>query len=252
MWEWNPQQYLLFQKQRTQPAVDLANRVRERDVRTVMDLGCGPGNSTAVLQSVFPNARITGMDSSPVMIERARREHPDMDFQVGRVEELTGAFDLLFSNACLQWVPHHETLLPKLMEHLTDHGVLAVQMPRNQEEPLFRIIRQVAADSQWDFSKVYFERNDTLTPSQYHEILSGCAGAFELWETVYYHLLPSHRHLLEWVRGTRLRPYLEVLNRQQQKEFEQEILEKAQQAYPLTKDGTVIFPFRRFFFVAEK
>ena len=99
MWEWNPQQYLLFQKQRTQPAVDLANRIRERDVRTTMDLGCGPGNSTAVLQSVFPNARITGMDSSSVMIEQARREHPGMDFQVGRVEELTSAFDLLFSNA---------------------------------------------------------------------------------------------------------------------------------------------------------
>lgn len=117
---------------------------------------------------------------------------------------------------------------------------------------LFRIIREVAAEPEWEFENVCFEKNDTLTPGAYFDILSSCSSSFELWETVYYHVMPSHEHLIEWVRGTRLRPYLDVLNEGQKVKFEREILSKAREAYPRTASGEVILKFRRFFFTAHK
>lgn len=248
MSDWNPEKYLLFKNQRTQPALDLANRVRSCQAKTVVDIGCGPGNSTAVLKDVFPHAKILGIDNSANMISKAKAQHSGLDFQVCSAEDLTGSYDLLFSNACLQWIPNHETLIPQLMGKLTEHGVLAVQMPMNWNEPLFRIIKAVAAKPKWDFKNVCFERNDTLSPEAYFDILSACSGSFEIWETVYYHAMPSHEHLIEWVRGTRLRPYLDVLNEEQKVEFEQEILSMVRDAYPFTASGEVVLKFRRFFF----
>ncbi len=252
MSDWNPEKYLLFKEQRTQPAIDLANRVRDCGAKTIVDIGCGPGNSTAVLQSVFPQTEIKGIDASESMIEKAKEKYTGLDFSVCRAEDLTGSYDLLFSNACLQWIPDHETLIPALMQKLTANGVLAVQMPMNQKEPLFQIIKDVAADSKWNFENVYFEKNDTLAPQAYFDILSACSGRFEIWETVYYHAMPSHAQLIEWVRGTRLRPYLDVLDEKQKTEFENEILTKVKSAYPFTASGEVILKFRRFFFAAHK
>lgn len=248
MSDWNPEKYLLFKNQRTQPALDLANRVRSCQAKTVVDIGCGPGNSTAVLKDVFPHAKILGIDNSANMISKAKAQHSGLDFQVCSAEDLTGSYDLLFSNACLQWIPNHETLIPQLMGKLTEHGVLTVQMPMNWNEPLFRIIKAVAAKPKWDFKNVCFERNDTLSPEAYFDILSACSGSFEIWETVYYHAMPSHEHLIEWVRGTRLRPYLDVLNEEQKVEFEQEILSMVRDAYPFTASGEGVLKFRRFFF----
>lgn len=252
MSDWNPEKYLLFQKQRTQPAIDLANRVRDCAPRIIVDIGCGPGNSTAVLREVFPQAEILGIDSSPSMIDRAKAKHGDLNFSLCSAEDLDGVYDLLFSNACLQWIPNHEVFLPRLMEKLTDQGVLAVQMPMNREEPLYQIIRAVATESKWDFQKVHFETNDTLAPEEYFDILSACARSFEQWEVVYYHALPSHEHLIDWVRETRLRPYLAVLDDGQKQQFEGEILVRVKAAYRPTSSGEIILKFRRFFFVAHR
>lgn len=252
MSEWNPEKYLIFQRQRTQPAIDLAKRVQGCGAKSIVDIGCGPGNSTAVLQDTFPGAKILGIDSSEAMIAKAREKHSDIDFEVRSAEDLVGNYDLLFSNACFQWIPDHAVLIPRLMQHLTDAGVLAVQMPMNLNEPLYRIIREVAANSVWNFENVCFEKNDTLSPEEYFDILSACSSSFEMWETVYYHAMPSHEHLIEWVRATRLRPYLDVLNEEQKKEFEGEILAKVRAAYSFTASGEVILKFRRFFFVARR
>lgn len=252
MSDWNPEKYLRFKAQRTQPAIDLANRVRDCGAKTIVDIGCGPGNSTAVLRSVFPHAQILGIDTSENMIATAREKHADIKFSVCSAEELCGSYDLLFSNACLQWIPKHEALIPRLMQRLTANGVLAVQMPMNQDEPLFRSIKEVAADPAWQFENVCFEKNDTLSPQEYFDILSSCASSFDMWETVYYHAMLSHEHLLEWVRGTRLRPYLDVLDAGQKTAFEDAILHKVKNAYPFTASGEVILKFRRFFFVAHK
>lgn len=122
MTEWNPEKYLLFQKQRTQPAIDLANRVRDCNPKTVADIGCGPGNSTAILQQVFPYAEICGIDNSETMLAKARAAHSDIPFLFGSADNLSARYDLLFSNACLQWLPAHETLIPKLLSNLTAHA----------------------------------------------------------------------------------------------------------------------------------
>ena len=114
------------------------------------------------------------------------------------------------------------------------------------------MIREVAAEPGWNFENVCFETNDTLSTEAYFDILSSCSASFELWETVYYHAMPSHEHLIEWVRSTRLRPYLDVLNEEQKSEFEQELLSKVRHAYPFTASGEVVLKFRRFFFTARK
>lgn len=252
MSDWNPERYLLFKNQRTQPAMDLAKRVAKYNPQTIADIGCGPGNSTEVLRTVFPTSDILGIDSSANMIEKAIKDHPGIKFLKCGAEDLVGTYDLLFSNACLQWIPDHENLIPLLMSKLNPNGVLAVQIPMNAEEPLFRIIKDAASQSKWHFEDVHFEKNDTLTPYLYFDILSHCSSSFELWETVYYHAMPSHEQLIEWVRGTRLRPYLDALNDVQQAEFENDILLRVKEVYPIMENGEVILKFRRFFFIAQK
>ena len=153
MADWNSAQYLKFKNERTQPAVDLAMRIKNNP-KTIVDIGCGPGNSTKVLRDIFTDANILGIDNSPNMIEKAKSEHSDIDFDLCDALSLDGKYDLLFSNACLQWIPNHDTLIPSLMEKLNDGGILAVQVPMNGEEPLFRLIREVANESKWELSGV--------------------------------------------------------------------------------------------------
>lgn len=251
MSDWNPEKYLLFKRQRTRPAIDLVNHIRDHDPKTAADIGCGPGNSSAVLKSAFPNAHILGIDTSENMIEKAKENQNGIEFSVCSAEDLDGKYDLLFSNACLQWIPNHEKLIPDLMKKLNSHGILAVQIPMNPDEPLFRIIKETANEPEWHLENVYFEKNDTLSPQEYFDILSSCSESFEIWETVYYHAMPSHEHLIEWVRSTRLRPYLDALDDENKVKFENAILKKAEKAYPFTKSGDVIFKFRRFFFTAH-
>ncbi|MCD7732556.1 MAG: methyltransferase domain-containing protein [Oscillospiraceae bacterium] len=226
----------------------MAKRIEDRNPRTVLDIGCGPGNSTAVLKAVFPDARILGIDTSQDMIDKAKRAYPDIDFDLGDAREIADEYDLLFSNACLQWIPNHKELIPYLISKLNDGGALAVQIPMNGEEPLFRIIKDVV--SEFKLSSV--SRQWTLNPDEYYEILSGCSDNFKIWETVYYHDLPNHEALLEWVKGTHIRPYLALLSEDDGLEFENEILKRVRKTYPVMSDGKVVLRFRRFFFTAEK
>lgn len=252
MSDWDSDLYLKFKQQRTQPALDLVKRIENHNFSSIADLGCGPGNSTSVLKSFFPNAQLIGIDNSVNMIEKAKNTYPDIEFRLGDILNLNEKYDLIFSNACLQWIPNHNSLLPHLIEQLNDNGVLAVQIPINRNEPLFRIIKETAEQSDFDFSKAYFENNDVLSPNEYYEILSMCASSFDIWETVYYHEMPSHESLIDWVRSTRLKPYLECLNENDKKIFEAELLKKVKEQYRVMKNGNVILKFRRLFFVAIK
>lgn len=252
MADWNSELYLKFKKERTQPAVDLACRIRACHPGKVADIGCGPGNSTEVLKSVFPDSEIHGIDNSQDMIGKARKEHPELTFYLCDVNDIRGGYDVLFSNACLQWIPDHASLLPKLMGKLNSGGILAVQLPMNQMEPLFCIIDEVASDSRWGLGEQCFWAGGALCPDAYYDILSNCSSDFQMWETVYYHALPSHQALVDWIKGTRLRPYLEALDSENAAAFENEILCRAVKAYPARRDGNIILRFRRFFFVAEK
>lgn len=250
MADWNPELYLNFKKQRTRPARDLALSVMDRHPRTIADLGCGPGNSTAVLREVFPEAEIIGIDSSPEMIRKAEASYPDLIFRLCDVRELCGSYDLIYSNACLQWLPEHAALIPLLMERLNAGGTLAVQMPRNSAEPLYTLIAEMAADEKWKLSDISKPLSATLATEEYHDILSGCSASFEIWETRYFHVLPDHEALIDWVKGTKLRPYLEVLGEERGREFMAELLEKAGNTYRPQADGSIVFGMRRLFFTA--
>ena len=252
MSDWNSELYLKFKQQRTQPVLDLVSRIRTLTPERIVDLGCGPGNSTAVLHSAFPNAHIIGIDNSQNMIEKARMEHPELSFRLCDAHGISSGCDLIFSNACLPWIPDHKELLPELMGKLNDGGTLAVQVPCNGNEPLYRIASEVAADPRWEFQNIALEPNGVLSPEEYFNILSACSASFDIWETVYYHALPSHQSLIDWIKGTRLRPYLNALNKEQAMLFEQEILDRAADAYALMDNGTVVLKFRRLFFTAIK
>ena len=255
MSEWSSEQYLKFKNQRTQPAIDLARRIADKNPRTVLDIGCGPGNSTAVLQNVFPHADILGIDSSADMITKAKETYKDMKFEICDVNtelDKLGKYDIIFSNACLQWVPNHTEFIPRLIEKLNNNGVLAVQMPRNTEEPLFKIMDSVVKKPDWGFDSSSLERTETYAPEEYYDILSLCADKVDIWETIYNHIMPDVNAMVEWIKGTRLRPYLNALDTEKADRLVKEITDKAIPEYTPQANGMIIFKFKRLFFTAEK
>ena len=252
MSDWNSTQYKKFIKQRSQPARDLAMRIAHYTPKSVLDIGCGPGNSTRILKEIFPTAKLLGIDSSPNMVAKAKEDNPDIDFCVCNALSIEGKFDIMYSNACFHWIPNHKIFLPALMEKLNANGCLAVQMPYNNNEPLYRIINEVVSEPKWEFDGAELENNRTLDSNEYCEILSECSSSFDIWETKYYHSMPDHRALIEWVKSAKLRPYLDFLSEEKGKELEAEILERAKTEYPIRFDGKILFGFRRLFFTAIK
>lgn len=255
MSQWDSGQYLKFKAQRTQPAIDLAKRIVFNQPKNILDIGCGPGNSTFVLRNAFPEAHILGVDNSKNMIKKAKESYPHMDFCVCDVtkeaDKLDG-YDIIFSNACLQWIPNHKEFIPMLFGKLNKNGVLAVQIPMNGEEPLFKIMNEVISEPKWGFSNMNIETNETLLPEEYFDILSSCTDTFDIWETVYYHNMPSVEAMVEWIKGTRLRPYLNALDKEKAEMPEKEIAERAKEVYRARENGEIIFRFRRFFFTGVK
>ena len=228
MADWNAKQYLKFANERTQPAIDLANRIAVDNPRKIVDIGCGPGNSTAVLLRRFPGAYILGIDNSPNMIAAARKEHPSIAFAFcdasKDLDTLDNDFDIVFSNACMQWLPNHPQLLGSMMARLRKGGVLAVQMPYNAEEPAYRIVGKVAASRAWASKLQHPQTHSVLTQGEYFDLLSELSADFSIWQTTYFHALKSHRDIFEWIRGTALKPYLEALSEGEQVAFEQDLL----------------------------
>lgn len=255
---WDSEQYLRFKRERTQPARDLAMQLPPDDgsVTRVLDIGCGPGNSTAVLRERYPHAKILGVDSSPVMIETARKTYPDIDFQLcdvsARLDELPADFDVVFSNACIQWVPDHPHLIPGLLARLRVGGVLAVQTPMNYEEPIHRIIGGIVHSPAFADKLPQQREFYNLTPPEYWELLHAHASAFRMWKVTYMHTLPSHEAIMDWCRGTGMRPYLQALDDAGRKKFEAEVFAQVREEYPTQSDGSIIFPFPRFFFLATR
>lgn len=256
MLTWNPGQYLKFSQERTQPAIDLAARIPLDKPAKILDIGCGPGNSTEVLQRRFPDSFILGIDSSAEMIETAKKEHPNLAFQqcdiTCQLDQLSEDFDLAFSNACLQWVPHHPLLLPRLLKLLVPGGILAVQIPMNQKEPIHRILEDLAFQPEWKEKGLSSRLFYTLSQEEYFDLLSNQNAFLAMWQTTYIHVLDSHEDILEWYRGTGLRPYLNALSPQEQPAFLAQVMKRVQQAYPLQTNGQILFPFPRFFFMAKK
>ena len=253
---WNPDLYLKYQDERTQPSYDLVARINLAYPTLIIDIGCGPGNSTRVLRERWPQARITGLDSSPEMIAKAKTAFPQGDWALADAAawETDQRYDLVFSNATLQWIPNHEALVGKLFSLVRGGGALAVQVPANNNSPLYHAVHEVAARAAWRQATAGCAELMTYHDAgYYYDLLSARAGRIDLWQTTYYHVMADHQGLIDWYAGTGLRPYLERLASEADRQaFQQQVLAACREQYPLQRDGRILFPFRRLFFVAYR
>ncbi|WP_055490289.1 trans-aconitate 2-methyltransferase [Streptomyces sp. TP-A0356] len=260
---WDPGQYLRHAGHRARPFADLLARVPELpgDPPRIADLGCGPGNATVLLADRWPTAHITGYDNSPEMLDKAFTDHEgptpgggrlDFAFADARSWVPTEPYDLIISNATLQWVPGHADRFPDWIADLAPGGTLAFQVPGNFGSPSHRLMRELAHSARWKDRLAGTLRHDdaVLTPEAYLERLTALGCTADVWETTYLHLLPGEDPVLDWVKGTGLRPVLTELG-EEAEEFVADYRTALREAYPATDQGTV-FPFRRVFAVATK
>ncbi len=247
---------MLFGNERTQPSIDLTHRIPLPNPSRIIDLGCGTGNSTATLRQRWPAARIEGLDSSPTMIEQAKTESPNHDWILADISNWSPKFkyDLIFSNATLQWIPNHDTLLPRLLNHLTDSGLLAVQIPYRINSLVHQLIADVSNGPLWPVDLE--QGRSALTNYEigfYYDTLSPRCAALEIWTTQYIHVMADHEAILQWVSGTGLRPYLDALPSGEWRErFKSAVLDAFKLNFPKQRDGRVLLPFNRLFFIARK
>jgi len=253
---WDSDQYLKFANERTQPAIDLLARVALDAPRLVADLGCGPGNSTALLRQRWPAAEVVGVDSSAEMLDAARKAYPDGTWQRADIAGWTptSPCDVVFSNAALQWVPDHARVFPHLMAQVAPGGVLAVQVPAHLNSPVHQAILAVARDLAWrDRMHPATSAITVATPAVYYDLLQPLAAHIDLWVTEYQHVLDGPAAIIDWMRGTSLRPFLQALaNDAERVRFEALLLPEVTKGYPRQADGRVLFPFRRLFAVAYR
>jgi trans-aconitate 2-methyltransferase len=254
---WSARQYTSFEKERTRPVRDLLGAVETIGVKRAVDLGCGPGNSTEVLAARFPDAVVSGLDSSADMIEAARKRLPNVRFDLAGITswEDAGPFDVILANAVLQWVPDHATLLPRLVGRLAPGGSLAVQMPDNLDEPAHRLMREVAAAGPWaaKLSGAAGARTPRLGASWYYSLLQPRASRVDVWLTIYHHVLAGGTDaVVEWFKGSGLRPFLAPLDAAETEGFLAEYRAALAGAYPPLADGSVLLPFPRLFIVATR
>ncbi|WP_219271806.1 trans-aconitate 2-methyltransferase [Pseudomonas sp. Xaverov 83] len=251
---WSAKQYSMFEQQRTRPVRDLVAAIPDGDVRTAVDLGCGPGNSTEVLADRFPQALVTGMDSSDDMLVDARKRLPALNFELADIGAWNPAqtFDVILANASLQWLPDHATLYPHLVSQLTPGGTLAVQTPDNLDEPAHKLAREVAADGPWATKIGAVKHNERHTASYYFELLSKHCSTVDVWRTTYHHPLAGSAAVVEWFKGSALRPFLAPLTESEKSAFLDEYLARITKAYPALADGTVLLPFPRLFIIATR
>lgn len=251
---WSARQYVTFEAQRTRPVRDLVAAIPTADVRRAIDLGCGPGNSTQVLAERYPHAAITGLDSAPDMLASARARLPEATFVEGDIAtwEPREASDVILANASLQWLPDHEALYPRLLSHVAPGGTLAVQTPDNEHEPAHVLLRKVAAEGPWAARTASVRTLTRRAPSFYYALLKPLAADVDVWRTTYHHPLPGHQAVVEWFKGSGMRPYLEALDATERAQFEERYLREIEAGYPALADGTVLLPFPRLFVVATQ
>jgi len=254
MTDWNANLYLKFEDERSRPARDLLAQVRLDAPKQVIDLGCGPGNSTELLATRWPNADITGLDSSPNMLAEARKRLPQLCFEQADLAtwQPDRAYDLIFANAVFQWLPGHPALLPRLLASLAPGGVLAVQMPDNLAEPSHRLMASVAASGPWADRLAGVARDPLPPVLDYYNRLAPGAARIDLWHCHYNHALFGAAAVVEWVAGTGLRPFLDPLDAAEQDDFIQRYTAAIAAAYPLAEDGRLLLRFPRLFIVAER
>lgn len=256
--KWDPAKYVQFDDHRNRPFFDLTGRIHADRPARVVDLGCGPGNLTASLAERWPEARVVGLDSSAEMLARAAplaKDVPGLSFEQADIATWMppAGTDVVVSNAALQWVPGHQDLMRRWLDVLPPGAWFAFQVPGNFNAPSHSLMRELAASERWSgkLGGVLRGGETVGEPRDYLGILLDAGWAADAWETSYQHVLQGPDPVLEWVRGTALRPVMGALGSEDAKRFESEYAAALREAYPGGPHGTV-FPFRRIFAVGRK
>jgi len=235
---------------------DLVAAIPTQAPRRAIDLGCGPGNSTEVLQARFSEAAVTGLDSSKEMVRAARKRLPEISFEVGDIDtwQAEEDWDVILANAVLQWLPDHWSTLPRLVEKLSPGGSLAVQMPDNLSEPAHVVMREVARSGPWADKErdALAGRTDLPAPGAYYDLLKPTCHRVDVWRTVYHHPLAGIDAVVEWFKGSALWPFLKPLDEDERAAFLEQYRAGIAAQYPLQSDGVVLLPFPRLFIVATR
>lgn len=256
MADWSAQQYLKFEDERTRPARDLLAQIPLVDARKVVDIGCGPGNSTELLAARWPQAAVTGIDTSADMLRQARERLPGQHFIEANIAHWAPpeGTEVLFANAIFQWVPGHLRQLQRLLGALAPGGVLAVQMPDNLDEPIHVLMREVAHLEPWrkTLAEAARVRDSLPKPGAYYDALRPLCAQLEIWHTIYNHVLDDANAVVEWVKGTGLRPFVDPLEPPWRKHFLAEYTARVAASYLPQADGKVLLRFPRLFIVAVR
>jgi trans-aconitate 2-methyltransferase len=257
--QWNPSQYLKFADQRLRPALELLGRTPLTDPKVIYDLGCGPGEITRMIAEQWPDAEVYGLDNSKEMLDRAAA-HPGSIHWIEADVEIWSPpqpVDLIYSNATLHWIPGHHELFPRLVTFLKPGGCLAVQMPLSWGMASHRLMRETLADGGPGGSTLGSEdlrravaRKWVEDAEVYYDLLVDHAVSLDIWEVEYLQVLKGDDPVLEWVKGTGLRPILNGLNDAEREVFLAEYRQRLRQAYPMPANGRTLYPFRRLFIVA--
>ena len=250
---WNADIYDRFGKERLQPSIDLISRIGGKSFNRILDVGCGTGMSTAALATNWKTAEIIGVDLSVEMLQKARESLTNVTFfQRDCSKPLLdiGTFDLIFSNAFLQWIPNQEEFIGNSFDMLVKDGVFAAQIPLFDEMPASRCITNAVSSLSDRLTGI--AKPISHTASEYYEILSKHTEKTAVWVTDYYHEMDGQEKILDFLKGTALHPYLDVLDGNEQKEFLTDVLNSLKRSYPCQQNGKVLFPFKRLFLVGEK
>lgn len=251
---WKASQYLKFGDERTRAAEDLAGRIRIESPGRIVDLGCGPGNSTRILRERWPDSKILGVDNSPEMIQAAQESYPNEEWLLADLANWSPdvPVDLIYSNAALHWLPDHGQLIPRLFSLVADGGALAFQIPSSTFVTVRKLIHEISLDAAWPDRLEPARKALTMkSPAFYYDSLVEQASGLDIWETEYCHVLDSQDAIIDWISSTGLRPFLEALDDEQERgQFLAELSTRVADAYETRVDGKVLFPFRRTFVIA--
>jgi len=250
---WDPGQYLKFAGPRLRPAIDLLARIDVEDPQTVYDLGAGSGNLTRLMAARWPQAHITGVDSSAEMLGKAAADNPEIEWQQADLATWRppAPADVIYSNAALHWIEDHHRLLTELLAALNPGGVLAVQMPRNFSAPSHTSMGEAARQGPWRSRLEPLLRPSPVAgPDTYFDLLAPRTNTLDIWETEYLQVLEGEHAVREYTKSTWLHPLLEALDEPERSQFEARYTALVDAAYPRRPDGKTLFPFRRLFLVA--
>lgn len=257
MKDWNPDSYLNFANERLQPVIDLVNKINLVKPKRILDIGCGPGTSTIVLKQKWPNAEVIGIDNSVAMIEAAKKKYPMINFScVDATSDLSylGMFDLVFSNALLQWLPHQDKQIETYFQQVNKNGILAFQVPCTATMPMYTQLKSLIQTLKW---KKYFKALEAVYQvhdiKYYYNSLCTDTNHINIWKSEYVHVMREPYDIVEWHAGAGLRPYLQCLKSEKLiASFLEDYEENLREVYKAGKDGKILFSFPRLFMIAQK